>query len=177
VPFLLANVAPYFVALDILYRDVDDQAAHQLLAAFAGQDEHFHNRVPVNSGDSHRASDGIPFDEELQREHGLFLGQVHFVERQPVRFGEGASALSAPETAKAVPVAAETLALSFAIGAGHFDLRFCCALHALIILRALVVCKRKITVNVKFLRCVFNGFLGIIRSRQGNVAKAQGTAK
>src|ERR1035437_1851262 len=32
VTFLLANVAPYFVALDILYRDVDDQAAHQLLA-------------------------------------------------------------------------------------------------------------------------------------------------
>jgi hypothetical protein len=86
------------------------------------------DRVPINSGNSHRASDGIPFDEELQREYGLFLGQVHLVERQPVRFGEGASALSAPETAEAVPVLAETLASSFAIGTSHFDLRFCCAL-------------------------------------------------
>src|ERR1019366_3284665 len=75
-------------------------------------------------------------------------------------FGEGASALGAPKTAKAVPVLAETLASSFAIGTGHFDLRFRCALHALIILRALVVCKRKTAVNVKFLRCVFNGFGG-----------------
>jgi hypothetical protein len=58
-------------------------------------------------------------------------------------FGEGASALGAPETAKAVPVLAETLASSFAIRTGHFDLRFRCALHALIILRALVVCKKK----------------------------------
>jgi hypothetical protein len=91
-----------------------------------------------------------------------------------VRFGEGAPALGAPETAKAVPVLAETLASSFAIGAGHFDLRFRCALHTLIILRALVVFNRKTAVNVKF---VLNGFLRIKWSRHGNVAKAQGTAK
>ena len=57
VAFLLVDEAPNFIALDILHRNVHDQAAHELFALLAGQHEHFHDRVAIDSGDALRAAD------------------------------------------------------------------------------------------------------------------------
>jgi len=61
VGFFLADVAPNLINLHVLHRDVDQRAAHQLLALFAGLHQDLHQRVDIEAGDAlRRTQAGFP---------------------------------------------------------------------------------------------------------------------
>ena len=93
--FLLLNVAPDFVTLNVPYRDVYQQAAHKLFAAFPSQHEQPENRVPMQPRQPLGRSHAVTLQEHLKCQHPAIRAGVHGVEGPLVRLCEQLPALAA----------------------------------------------------------------------------------
>jgi hypothetical protein len=108
-PFLFLNESPNLVALNIPYRDIDDQAAHQRFAFFTGQGEQPHDGISIQIRDAFRGANRVAFDQEAKNEHYFLLGNIAAFERRFVGFGVCRFAGRATKSLKAIAVFAEAL--------------------------------------------------------------------
>ena len=119
VGFLLGHVAPDFIGLDIGNRDVHNQPAHELFAAFPGEHQGLHDRVAIHAGNPHRGADGVAFQQEFESDEHFFLRQVHLAKSEAMGFGIGLVALRAAKPEQPVAVRSEALTLHIAGFASH----------------------------------------------------------
>jgi hypothetical protein len=119
VAFLFLDKSPDLIALNILDGDIDDEAAHNLLAFLAGLHQDPHDGVDVQVGDALCAPQAIAFDQEPECQHDALLGDVGAFQRGLVVLSVGLVALGATEAAQAIPMDSEALTPHVAFGASH----------------------------------------------------------
>src|SRR5207253_2688668 len=99
--------------------NVDDHAAHELLALLTGDQQDFENRSVVNAGDAFDGVDGATFHQELENFFRPSDFGVHAAERVRVRLRVRALARFAVEARESVAVFAELPALRLTGGTRH----------------------------------------------------------
>jgi hypothetical protein len=127
---LLKAERPYFIALDKVAFQVPHALIHEPSAAFSGQNEQLHNRVPVQSRHALCRANGAAFNQALNRLHCFGFINPHGSERVN-RFGVG-KGCRAGRTAVTLDSVPSITAKLFnggvlAFGAGHkaFPLDLC----------------------------------------------------
>ena len=124
VSFLFLDVTPDLVALNVRHGNVDDHAAHQLLALLASNRQDFENRSMVHAGDALDRVDGASLHQEFQYLFGAVDLGVHAAERRVVRLREGALAVGTLVARESVAVFAELPADGVTRTARHCGLAF-----------------------------------------------------
>ncbi len=101
---LHAHEAPQLVSLDVLDRDVTDQAGKESFALRAGHPEETTNRVAVHAGHPLRRTDRGALGEERENEGGIVQGDPHGTERPGRDDAEALPASLAEPAGVALPV-------------------------------------------------------------------------
>ena len=129
-PRLLHQEGPYFIVLDTAAGKLTHLFVHQLLAAFASENQKPHDGIAVQAREAFCGSDRAAFKKALQRSRSSIRRCTHRAERRSgLRFTEGnVAGLAAPALDAALTKVPESLAgLVLASGAGHVvsPLAFC----------------------------------------------------
>src|SRR5712691_5569411 len=75
--FLLPDVPPNLIALDLLHGHIHDQPAHERGALLASLDQKPQDRITMQSSDALSRADAGPLNEQLERESGLLGRNAH----------------------------------------------------------------------------------------------------
>lgn len=118
--FLLADKAPYFVALHVFNRDVLDAFGEQPFAALSRSNQGLHDQTVMNASDAGSGADAGALADHAKGKQCAFIGQSFFGCRLDfVRFCVCLSASIAAKALEPISMFAGFLAIDPAIVACH----------------------------------------------------------